>query len=219
MDISTIGGISSTSTSTSTSTQEAGALGKDDFLNLLLKQLSYQDPLNPMDSAEFTAQLTQFSSLEELTNINTTLNDVLSFQQSMQNASVANLIGKTVTVDGNAAFLSEDAEINYELSAQAASVEITIYDGSGRVVSSKNIGSQEAGEQRYTWDGKDSAGNQLPEGSYTFQVDAVDISGNPVQAVTSGAGTVTEVVFEEGLTYIVLDGGIKVNLSDIKSIG
>lgn len=217
MDISTIGGISSTSTSTST--QEAGALGKDDFLNLLLKQLSYQDPLNPMDSAEFTAQLSQFSSLEELTNINTTLNDVLSFQQSMQNASVANLIGKTVTVDGNAAFLSEDAEINYELSAQAASVEITIYDGSGRVVSSKNIGSQEAGEQRYTWDGKDSAGNQLPEGSYTFQVDAVDISGNPVQAVTSGAGTVTEVVFEEGLTYIVLDGGIKVNLSDIKSIG
>lgn len=217
MDISTIGGISSAGTSTSI--PKAGALGKDDFLNLLLKQLSHQDPLNPMDSAEFTSQLTQFSSLEELTNINTTLNDVLSFQQSMQNASVANLIGKTVTVDGNTAFLSGEAGLNYELSAQAASVEITIYDGSGRVVSSKNIGSQEAGDQRYTWDGKDSSGNQLPEGSYTFQVDAVDISGNPVQALTSGAGTVTEVVFEDGLTFIMLNGGIKVNLNDIKSIG
>lgn len=215
MDISTIGGVSTADTVT----KDNSALGKDDFLNLLLKQLSYQDPLNPMDSAEFTAQLTQFSSLEELTNINTTLNDVLAFQQSMQNASVSNLIGKTVTVDGNTAFLSEEAEINYELSTQASAVEITIYDSSGRVVSSKNIGPQASGEQRYTWDGKDSSGNQLPEGSYSFQVDAVDISGNPVQALTSGAGTVTKVVFEEGRTFIILDGGVKVNLNDIKSIG
>lgn len=215
MDISTIGSLSNAGTNTIA----AKTLGKQDFLNLLLQQLSHQDPLNPMDSTEFTTQLSQFSSLEELTNINTNLSDVLAFQQSMQNASVANLIGKTVKVDGNTAYLTDKAEVNYGLSGDASSVEISIYNGAGSLVRTENIGSRPAGEQSYTWDGKDSSGNMLPQGAYAFDVEAKDISGDPVTALSSSSGTVTEVLFEKGLTYIMLNGSTKVNLSDIKSIG
>lgn len=72
------------------------SLAKDDFLKLLIAQLTHQDPLNPTDSEEFTAQLTQFSSLEELTNINTNLQDILAFQKSQQNAMLPSLIDKAV---------------------------------------------------------------------------------------------------------------------------
>jgi len=73
--------------------------GKEDFMKILLKQLNYQDPLNPMDSTQFTSQLTQFSSLEQLTNLNTTLENVLAFQQSIQNASITDLIGRRERVE------------------------------------------------------------------------------------------------------------------------
>jgi len=75
------------------------SLAKDDFLKLLIAQLTHQDPLNPTDSEEFTAQLTQFSSLEELTNINTNLQDILAFQRSQQNAMLPSLIDKAVKTD------------------------------------------------------------------------------------------------------------------------
>jgi len=217
MDISTIGSLSNAGTSSNSI--GAKSLGKQDFLNLLLKQLNYQDPMNPMDSTEFTTQLSQFSSLEELTNINSTLSDVLAFQQSMQNASVANLVGKTVKVEGNTAYLSDKADINYELSGEASSVEVSIYDGAGRLVRNENIGAHSEGIQQYIWDGKDSSGNKMPQGAYTFIVEARDISGNPVPALSTSSGTVTEVLFEKGLTYIMLNGSTKINLSDIKSIG
>ncbi|MEW6601431.1 MAG: flagellar hook assembly protein FlgD [Nitrospirota bacterium] len=215
MDISTIGSVSNSAASIIS----GKTLGKQDFLNLLLKQLSYQDPLNPMDSTEFTTQLSQFSSLEELTNINSTLSDVLAFQQSMQNASVANMIGKTVKVDGNSANLSDTAEMNYELGGDAAAVEISIYDGAGRLVRTENAGAGSAGSRSYIWDGKDSLGNTLPKGAYTFQVEAMDISGNQVPVQSISSGIVTEVIFEKGMTYLMLDNGTKINLSDIKSIG
>ncbi|MBI4681965.1 MAG: flagellar hook assembly protein FlgD [Nitrospirae bacterium] len=218
MDISTIASIGS-ATPYSDGAKGGNALGKQDFLNLLLMQLSQQDPLNPMDNTEFTAQLSQFSSLEELANINSTLNDVLVFQQSMQNASIANLIGKSVKADGNTAYLTNNADMYYELSDDASSVEITIYDSSGKLVRTDNLTAKNAGAQNYVWDGKDDNGNQLSEGLYTFGVDAQDASGNPVHAQTSASGTVKEVLFEKGFTFIILDSGAKINLSDIKSIG
>jgi flagellar basal-body rod modification protein FlgD len=201
-----------------TQTARSQTLGKEDFMRLLLKQLSYQDPLNPMDSMQFTTQLTQFSSLEELDNINNTLNDVLSFQHSMQNASIANLIGKSVSVTGNTAYLNGTAKIGYSLSEDASSVSISIYDGAGNVVATKEAGPQSGGENSYIWDGTDSAGNQMPEGTYTFEVQAKDSTGKSVDSLTSSSGTVTAVVFEDGNTYLTLNGGRSVHLSDIESI-
>jgi len=192
--------------------------GKEDFMKILLKQLNYQDPLNPMDSTQFTSQLTQFSSLEQLTNLNTTLENVLAFQQSIQNASITDLIGRTVRVEGDVTNLNNTADMNYELSKDATSVKISIYDKAGRLAVTKEAGAQQQGSNKFVWDGKDASGNQLPAGDYTFEIKAKDISGAVVNAVTNSFGTVTGVNFEDGLSYLVLNDGRNITLSEIKSI-
>ena len=192
--------------------------GKEDFMKILLKQLNYQDPLNPMDSTQFTSQLTQFSSLEQLTNINSTLENVLAFQHSMQNASITNLIGRTIKASGDTTYLKNTADVNYELSKDAASVKISIYDGAGKLVATRDAGPQLKGDNRFIWDGKDVSGNQMQEGAYTFEVKAKDASGGDVNALTNSSGIVTGVVFEDDLAYLVLNDGRNINLSEIQSI-
>lgn len=213
MEVSGVSDINST-----IQTVNGKTFGKEDFMKILLKQLNYQDPLNPMDSTQFTSQLTQFSSLEQLTNINTTLENVLAFQQSIQNASITDLIGRTVRVSGDATYLNNTADINYELSKDAASVKISIYDKAGRLAVTKEAGAQQKGNNKFVWDGKDPLGNQMPAGDYTFEVKAKDISGAVVNAVTNSFGTVTGVNFENGLSYLVLNDGRNITLSEIKSI-
>jgi flagellar basal-body rod modification protein FlgD len=214
MDVSTIGDISGTLTGGVTK----NSMGKEDFLKLLLKQLSHQDPLNPMDSTEFTSQLTQFSSLEQLSNIGSTLEDVLSLQQSMNNAQVTNMIGKTVKVEGDSIDLRGLADVNYSLSGDASQVKLSIYDNTDNTVWSGDLGAQTSGSQSFIWDGKDLSGNQLPDGTYSFNIEATDIDGNPVSAATSSSGVVTGIYFEDGLTYLVMNGGSMVNLSQIQLI-
>jgi flagellar basal-body rod modification protein FlgD len=201
-------------------TQTAGkkTLDKEDFMMLLLKQLSYQDPLNPMESTEFTSQLTQFTSLEELNNINKTLEDVLSFQNSMQNATVADLIGKTVKISGDDLSLNGTATIDFKLLDDASSVKINIMDSTGKLVWSKDLGAQEAGNMSYVWDGLDLTGNPAPEGTYTFEVQATDSEGNDVGIQTRSSGRVTGISFDNGVTYLVLDSGRRALLSEIQAI-
>jgi flagellar basal-body rod modification protein FlgD len=201
-------------------TQTAGkkTLDKEDFMMLLMKQLSYQDPLNPMDSTEFTTQLTQFSSLEELNNINSTLEDVLSFQNSMQNAAVADLIGKTVKISGDDLSLNGTATVDFKLLGDASSVKINIMDSSGKLVWSKDLGAQQAGNLTYVWDGQDLLGNQAADGTYTFEIQATDQKGNPVELKTRSSGTVTGISFDNGVTYLVLDSGRRALLSEIQTI-
>jgi flagellar basal-body rod modification protein FlgD len=195
-----------------------GILGKDDFLKLFTTQLRYQDPLNPMDSTEFTSQLAQFSSLEQLTNINEQMSNLVLFQNSLQNTLTTNLIGRKVKVDGADINLTDTAEINYTLSGDASEVKISISDSSGKIVREVNLGTQTAGNQNYVWDGKDSNGITLPEGKYTINVDAYDAGGNTVEATTSIYGTVTGITFENNTTYLIIDGTTKIQLSDIKEI-
>jgi flagellar basal-body rod modification protein FlgD len=214
MEVSTIGDISGTLTGGITK----NSMGKEDFLKLLLNQLSHQDPLNPMDSTEFTSQLTQFSSLEQLSNIGSTLEDVLSLQQSMNNAQVTSMIGKTVKVEGDSIDLRGLADVNYSLSGDASQVKLSIHDSTGKTVWSKDLGAQISGRQSFIWDGKDLSGNQLPDGTYSFGIEATDINGNPVGAATSSSGVVTGIYFENGLTYLVMNAGSMVNLNQVQLI-
>ena len=195
------------------------SLDQTDFMNLLMKELQYQDPTNPMDSKEFTVQLTQFSSLEALENMNSTMKDVLAYQQSMQNATVTNLIGKSVKVSGNGAYLNGTAEMDFNLEDDAVSLKIIIKNEAGKVVRSADLEAQNAGSGSYEWDGKDDLGNEMTMGNYTFDVEALDIEGNPVSTTTKSLGRVTDIAFEDGMTYLVLDGNKRVFLSDIESVG
>jgi flagellar basal-body rod modification protein FlgD len=195
------------------------SLGKEDFLRLLTVQLRAQNPLNPMDSTAFTAQLAQFSSLEQLTNINGQLTNMISSQTSLQNTMAVGLIGKRVKVAGNTVQLNGQADLRYSLPGDASKVTISIYDATGSLVQQKNLAGQTAGEHNILWDGKDKDGFTRSAGQYLFAVDAVDGNGQVLSATTLSTGTVTGVGFENNMTYLSIDGMRKVGLGDIREIG
>lgn len=198
------------STSSTTATTPASAqqpLGKEDFLQLLVAQLSSQDPLNPMDSREFSAQLAQFSALEQMTNINNTLEDLVTAQLAMGNSSMISLIGKLVDVPGDSFqhTQGEGTTLTYTLSGEASSTNIEIYNAAGTLVNTIN-GPGAAGSNLANWSGLDSDGNPVESGLYTFKVQATDASGNIVNAATFTTGLVTDVLFEEGGAFAVVNG-------------
>jgi len=194
-------------------------LGKDEFLRLFTEQLKAQSPLNPMDSTGFTAQLAQFSSLEQLTNINTQLKDMVSYQGSLQNTMTTSLIGKQVKVVGNTVTLDKQADLSYSLPGAAAKVSVSIYDSAGALVRKEDMAGQTAGNHTITWDGKDQDGSAVPAGQYTFTVEAVDSNNTALATTTLTSGTVTGVSFENNVTYLSINGTTKVKLGDIMEVG
>lgn len=191
-------------------------MGKDDFLTLLLTQLQNQDPLNPTDSTEYTAQLAQFSSLEQLSNVNANLELMQLYQASINNAQAVSFIGKEIISLGNDVQVTDgQAEAcQFELSGDAAGVTVNIYDSAGNLVKAIEQGAMDAGRQSVTWDGTDQNGNTVADGDYTFEVMAVDAADQEVSAVTYSSGLVEGVTFVEGRTYFLV-GNQKVPISDI----
>jgi flagellar basal-body rod modification protein FlgD len=198
------------STGSTTTTTPAGAqqpLGKDEFLQLLVAQLSAQDPLNPMDSREFSAQLAQFSALEQMTNVNSTLEDLVAAQQAMGNSSMISLIGKLVDIPGNSIehTQGETTNLTYSLGAEASTTKIEIFDAAGNLVNTLN-GPGAQGSNLAIWNGLDGQGNPVAAGIYTFKIQATNSEGNPVTAETFTTGLVTDVLFEEGGAFAVVNG-------------
>jgi len=190
---------------TSTSISESNILGKDDFLNLLITQLQYQDPLSPLDSAEFTSQLAQFSSLEQMSNVNTNLEMLQLYQASINNSQAVGFIGKTIEALGNSLGVTDGVadQIHFELADDASDVLVYIYGSEGNLVKTIQPGSLIAGEQSVEWDGTDNDGNKVSDGAYTFEVIATDSNANTVSATTLITASVSGVSFKDGTTYLV----------------
>ena len=161
-------------------------LGKDDFLTLLVTQLQHQDPLNPQDSTEFTAQLAQFSSLEQLGNVNDNLEYLKLAMSSANNTEAVSLIGKQIIAAGNSIQLDDGAGVacNFELAGDTSAVAVNIYDTNGNFIRAFEGGALNAGAHALEWDGKDSEGKSVPDGAYTFEVLAVDYNNQMVNATT-----------------------------------
>jgi flagellar basal-body rod modification protein FlgD len=181
-------------------------LGKDDFLTLLITQLQHQDPLNPTDSTEYTAQLAQFSSLEQLSNVNQNLEYLQLYQASINNAQAVSFIGKQIMALGNAIEVDQGAAdgCEFDLTADAAGVTVNIYDEGGDLVKTIEAGAMDAGRQTVQWDGTDQNGNPVADGNYTFEVMAVDADDQHVEAVTYTSGVVSGVTFSQGTTYFIM---------------
>jgi flagellar basal-body rod modification protein FlgD len=195
------------------------SMGKDDFLTLLITQLQNQDPLNPADSTEYTAQLAQFSSLEQLSNVNANLEYLQLYQASINNAQAVSFIGKEIIALGNDVQVTDGQAENchFELSGEAAGVTVNIYDSAGNLVRALEQGAMDAGRQTVIWDGTDQNGNTVPDGDYTFEVMAVDAADQKVEAVTYSSGLVEGVTFIEGRTYFLV-GNQKIPISDIVEV-
>jgi len=206
--------VSSISNGTTTSTEKnKNVLGKDDFLKMLIAQLKNQDPLNPLDGSQFAAQLAQFSSLEQLQNINTQLETLGTSFSSLNNAQVANLIGNEVSANGNTTTVGGSTNtLYYNLPSDVAQGTIKIYDTQGSLIKTLSFGSQKAGINSMTWNS-----SNVTAGTYTFEVSATDSSGNAVSPTAMVTGKVTSATFKNSVPYLTVNGQ-DVAFSDIVSI-
>ena len=198
----------------------AGAnMGKNEFLKLLVAQLEHQDPLAPQEGQEFAAQLAQFSSLEQLTNINGNLEASQAYDLALSNSSMVNLIGKTVDAPGNSFELGEGETetLRFSLSEEASDVTVSVYDSIGTIVSNFGIGASSAGLNEFLWNGKGATGSQLPAGNYSFSITAENSLGNFIEAKTLAAGIVTDIVFEGKEAFAVVNEQ-KINVNQISKV-
>jgi flagellar basal-body rod modification protein FlgD len=198
-------------------------LDKDDFLKLLVTKMSHQDPLNPEDDQAFVAELAQFSSLEQLKNMNDNLSQDMKWNamlsQTINNTSATSLIGRTVDADSSELFVgsSGSADIAYHLTGDASKVTVDIKDSTGKVVNSFTSNSLSAGDHSLHWDGTDSAGKAVTAGVYTISITAKDADGKAVTTTQSLEGTVTGVSYENGSALLNV-GGLQIPLSSVRQV-
>jgi flagellar basal-body rod modification protein FlgD len=202
-----------TATATSAKSTSKNTLGKDSFMKMMIAQLQNQDPLNPMDGTAFVAQLAQFSSLEQLQNLNDVMSTLPTYLGSFSNAQMANLIGSEATAAGNVITVSgSSTKITYQLPSDIQSGTVKIYNSNGALVDSVKIGSQKTGLQSTIW----NSGSQSP-GNYTYEVSAVDRSGAEVTVNKMISGQITGVSFKDGKSYLTINGQ-QVAFSDVATI-
>lgn len=188
------------------------------FLTMLTTQLKNQDPLNPMDNAQMTSQLAQINTISGIERLNTTLGKMLDIYDSGQSMQAAGLIGKHVLVPGNTLPLSGGQALGGAMLPEAADqVTVSVLDGSGNVIQSQQLGPRDAGNVAFSWDGKRSDGAQLPDGTYTFRVEALR-GGNKVNTTALQVGMVNAVVRSNGGFLLDLGALGNVSYKDVQQI-
>jgi flagellar basal-body rod modification protein FlgD len=194
---------SSSMSSATSATTSNKTLTKDDFLKMLLAQLKNQDPLKPVDGTDFTAQLAQFTSLEQLTNMSTQLQNMSLAQSANTDAQSIDLIGKEVTADSgnNISVNGASTNLSYNLDGDATQVAISIYDENGSLVDVLDCANQAKGTNNVTWNTAN-----VTKGNYTFQVAASDAAGNDITAKSFVSGVVSDVQFKNNTIYVTING-------------
>ncbi|MCD4735780.1 MAG: hypothetical protein K8R53_07025 [Bacteroidales bacterium] len=186
--------------------QKEEALGRDSFLTMLVAQLQHQDPLNPMDGTDFSAQLAQFSQLEQLINLNDSMETLAAAFTENSEGDAVGYIGKQVT--GNVDIMNVDQGTVsggfYNL-GQSGDVMVTITDADGKTIKTLYEGQQNAGSHLIAWDGTDSAGKAVEDGSYQYTVMANSGYGY-AQVPSSVTGKVEGVTYNNGNPYLVVQG-------------
>jgi flagellar basal-body rod modification protein FlgD len=213
----TVSGVSGTSNPATLSGSGASIAGNfDEFLSLLTTQLQNQNPLDPLDTNQFTQQLVEFSSVEQQLQTNSYLSAMMQASQNQTNTQAVSFIGKTVTTSGTTTDLVNGAAgWTFEL-PQAARVSITIKDGNGNVVKT-DTGTVDSGTSQYTWDGTNNSGTKSPDGPYTISIDARAADGTTLTATTAASGVVTGVDLSGNEPELIV-GKSRYRLSTISSV-
>ncbi len=195
-------------------------MDKNDFLKLLLAQLNHQDPLNPMTDTDMTSQLAEYSSLEQLTNLNTSMDTLVQQTSKDDMFTAVSFIGKTVKAEGYAVSRAGDSvsTLHYSLGEAVSNITVNIYSPDGEIVRTEILGSKQPGVYEYAWDGKNGNSVPQPDGTYSIGILAQDVQGKPVIVKTEVSGVVKGVVTEDGHQYLRLDDGRFVNFSFISEV-
>ncbi len=209
-----------TSTDASATEKTKKGMGQDSFLKLLVTQLKNQSPLNPQDNTAFVAQLAQFSSLEGITNLNTTVSSLSNNMQSSQALQASSLVGRTVEVPTASAYLPVNGAVRgtMALANSTADLQLKVFDSKDKVIVQKNLGAQQAGDLPFAWDGTATDGTKVAAGTYRFEVTAKD-SGKSAKVQTYLGANVNSVTIGANQAVMLNVNGVgSVALADVKNI-
>lgn len=202
--MTTVNSVTTGSAASASGSKAKNIVNKDDFFKLLVAQLKNQDPLKPVDATNFTAQLAQFSSLEKLENINSSMTSLLGQQDLYNRLGATQLAGKHVVASGTQSnsftAAGRAVELGYQLPADAKQVFVTIYDEQGRAVDMIEKTDQSAGYYNAVWDNKTAK-----TGKFTFVVAAFDQQGKSIGATSLIQGVVSNVNFHDGQVYVTVN--------------
>jgi len=206
-DATTATGTSASGTPPTPDTSETAITSDfETFLKMLTAQIKNQDPLSPLDSAEFTAQLAQFTSVEQLYGMNKSLSDIKgTLNDQGEHQDLIGLIGKTVKADDNTISVADGVALSgsYNLN-ESADTTVSVYDSNGLKVRTLYSGWRDKGEYDVNWNGRDESGEMVQDGTYTFDVTARDENGNLVGANNYISGEVTGVTYKYGYPYLMM---------------
>jgi flagellar basal-body rod modification protein FlgD len=219
--------ISTTTPTTNSTSSTAAAAGLDGsqqlagnyntFLTLLTTQLQNQNPLDPLDSNQFTQQLVEFSSVEQQVNMNTNLQTLISLQQTSEATSAMQYLGSNVTLSGTASSLAANSPATWSLNSPSpATANVTITSSTGQTAYTGTV-SLNSGSQAYTWNGQGTNGVTWPAGQYTLAVTATGANGQAVTVATQVQGTVSGVNLSTNPPQLTV-GGQNYPISAIQSI-
>jgi flagellar basal-body rod modification protein FlgD len=214
-------GTSSSGTGATSATAPGGAMGKDQFMKLLIAQMQNQDPMNPMQGDQMAAQLAQFSTLEQMQQMNTTLTTQSGSQAALlgaiqTNAAMSTIghnvlaIGDGVQVGGTGA----STQVTADIAANAVKATLNIYDANGKVVGTRDLGAISGGRQSFDLG---SALDGVKAGNYTYGIAAQDGDGNAINATTYMSGKVDSV--SSGANGLVLNlGALQIPYANVVTV-
>jgi flagellar basal-body rod modification protein FlgD len=179
---------------------------KIDFMNLLVAQIQNQDPLSPMDNAQFTEQITQFTMLDEISQMGDKLDESLMMAQSLNNTGMLALVGRECTVAGDQIHVADGQPTGTKINSQGGgTATVTVRDEAGDVVRTYTspVG---AGLNDVTWDGRDADGEVCADGEYTVSVSVAAADGASVEAEALMTGPVRGLRYENGIAVVDVFG-------------
>ena len=188
----------------------------DAFLRLLTTQLKNQNPLEPLDTNQFTQQLVQFAGVEQQINMNQQLTTLVALQKATQTTSAMSFLGSTATVDGTTTKLASGAASWSFAVDKPSTATINIKSATGALAYSGSY-PLTAGTQNFNWDGRGNNGVKWPDGDYNLSVIAKDASGNPVAVATEVRGMVDGVDLTQNPPVLKI-GGQSFSLDKIKQV-
>ena len=191
------------------STDSKGSLGQSDFLKLMTTQLNNQDPMKPMDSGEFFNQITQFSSVAGIQDLQNTFSKVANAMLSGQALQASSLVGRNVMIESTTAYLGNNAPVSgaVDLSSPVDDARVYIYSQTGELVKTIDLGQQSQGLKEFSWDGTNDKGDIMPPGKYDIKAE-----------VRYGRDTYSQAtLLMERIDSVTLGGGlqdIKLNMAN-----
>ena len=195
-----------------------GVLGKDDFMKLLLVELQYQDPTEPMDTEKILAQTSQLATLEASDNTNNALKDLAASLGNAQQFSTIAAIGKTADLGSDSIAHDKGSSSTFEVyfSNDVQQGTVSIKDNEGQVVKTLDVGTNPSGVYKFTWDGTNQTGNSADSGIYHVSASYADSNGATYET-RLGAYPIEAVRFDGGKSLVKL-GSNYVPLENIKEV-